>query len=79
MKLINNIKNIKTNYPPYYSLSVQSSYEEIYLWEVGYQDICSINNNMHILKDMTINENIQVTDDVYKYLLSIGESINNSY
>lgn len=79
MKLISDIKDIKIQKPNYFNLKPSSSDEEIYLWEVGYQYLCSIEDSIHVLKDMIKNENIKVTDEVYRYLLSNGERINDSY
>lgn len=79
MKFISNIKDIKVEEPSYFCLKPSSSDEDICLWEVGYQYICSIDNNIHLIKNINTNEVFKITDSVYQYLLSVGEDINESY
>ena len=77
MRFITDIKEIQIQSPNYFISSC--SYEDIYLWEIGYRYMGSIEDIVYILKDMSTNEIFKISKEVFEYLLSVGEGINNSY
>ena len=77
MRIITKNEDVQIQTPKYWSLNNSSSYEEVYLWEVGYQYLGVIEDTIHLLKNINTNEIFKVTNSVFNYLLFVGEGINN--